>query len=579
MATYRSGTLTFDPTFISAFVSSDPSIIGAPVPQSTIITGDDDVDYYIAGGRAGVGGAGGTLSVYDASDSTLAFSKGASTIRSEANAASITPPNERGDVNGGAVTVPETNYFAVIGGGAFGVTTDKRVIYYEINDSGSAVIVGGYAGSTGDLTEGGPDTAFGAAFSSFGWYSPQSTDPISTGSPLCFAFRNTIVVVPSIDEMIAETPIIENKTDHWEVKLMDISSSGFGSNIFTGLDDGPLLADFSRGFYIPFGSDQLFCTMFYGGDLEAHAAGTESTTNSYLDTYASTYEDGLISSVEIDFAAAATTASAFNFTTSFGSLEVAFHERFFNEDGSRAFPFPDDRLKFDGSAGTANTEYYSNPTVYPSDPNDYTAPWFLFFPRHYRGTGEAGYFGIRIFEWDPVTGIATFLDFGAGQVWNPGVDVNSALFSGIANIKWDRSTGALTAHITAVALGIRGHVIIDLGTFNAILNCAPVVDASFPTALTLFLNEEYSRDFSYFFESPEGVAMTYSATGLPPGISMATNGVLSGAIVSPATEGAVYTSTLLGVNSCGTTSGTLTFTVGTTVTAGGESFNFLHSGS
>lgn len=73
--------------------------------------------------------------------------------------------------------------------------------------------------------------------------------------------------------------------------------------------------------------------------------------------------------------------------------------------------------------------------------------------------------------------------------------------------------------------------------------------------------------------------MTYTASDLPPGLSMATDGTISGAAESPATEGAVYNTVVTASNECGAITVDVQFTIGTEVADGGPSFGFLHSGS
>lgn len=118
---------------------------------------------------------------------------------------------------------------------------------------------------------------------------------------------------------------------------------------------------------------------------------------------------------------------------------------------------------------------------------------------------------------------------------------------------------------------------IPLPTQRFVLPCIPTL--VFPIDdVTLFLGETYSRDYSLFFGSPGGRKNTFTASGLPPGLAIATNGVISGAVASPATEGQTYNVTITATNECGTVDGTFDITVGTTV-AGVDNFFFLHSAS
>ena len=111
-------TLNFNSLYISSVNQTNPNALGSGCAQSPIITGEDGEKYFISGGKSGIGGDPNVLVIRDASDCTVAFSKSAATIESEADAAGITAPG--GDIGSGivelrAVAVPDTPYIIVIG--------------------------------------------------------------------------------------------------------------------------------------------------------------------------------------------------------------------------------------------------------------------------------------------------------------------------------------------------------------------------------------------------------------------------------------------------------------------------------
>ena len=192
----------------------------------------------------------------------------------------------------------------MIGGSASGVSTDKRVLYYRINSGGTLTLDGGYAGRTGGLdVQGSPPGAAGDAYVAAGLI--ISGSPLSAPSrttipylyPIGVAYygesRSTVMVVPSINYAIANSPMLESGADHWANRELALSNAGFGANIFA-VEDGALgTANKSRGFFLPRGAGAFgsnFFQMFSTADLEAHDAGTETTTNTFLDANAGTYK-------------------------------------------------------------------------------------------------------------------------------------------------------------------------------------------------------------------------------------------------------------------------------------------------
>lgn len=475
---FSSGGLSLNPVFVSEYADTTPNYIREITPQSTIFSGEDGVRYYIGGGVAGIGGGGNTIYMHNAETGVLAFSLSASQMQTDADAAGVTTIPINNNLGHGsfataaAAVIPDTPYFIVIGGGAGGTSTSKRVLYYKINSSGNPEFVGGYAGRVGGLgVQFSPSNAAGDALTACGHIvtlpAGGAVNTIPYMYPIAVAYegegRSTVTVIPSINYIIANTPIVENIADNWLVKELSLASD-FDANILD-VNDGVALG--SRGFFLPRpGGGGRFAMMYFKTDLDAHVAGSETTTSAYLNANAPSYQSGLMSSIDITLA---TDSTAFGFTPSLGPKRIAFHGIIRDLTLAQAFPFADAEEDFDGSAGSATNNYYCNPSVYPSDLEDPLAPWFLFFPRIYRSSGDRDKLGIRVCSYDPVTDIMYDLDFEKGQLYEIGTDVDSDTNPSSANVWWDRQTGRLDLLIRSTSSGKRGLIVAKFGSFSPIL--------------------------------------------------------------------------------------------------------------
>lgn len=107
--------------------------------------------------------------------------------------------------------------------------------------------------------------------------------------------------------------------------------------------------------------------------------------------------------------------------------------------------------------------------------------------------------------------------------------------------------------------------------------CTPILKFPIPD-VTIFNDETFEKDYSYYFEAPSGITLTFTASGLPSGLSMSTKGVLSGSFTGQ-TEGSTIAVTVTATNSCGIISDSFDITVGTVTANGAESYCTMHSGS
>lgn len=480
--------LTFSSTFKSEVRSTTPNAIGVPNPQSAIIFGEDGIRYYILGGNSGVGGGGNTVEIFNADTGVLAFTKLNTDALIDADALGITPPDPRGpSLEIAATTVPDTPYVLMITGGAAGVSTDKRILYYRITSASTLVLDGGYAGSTGGLNVqfSPPQSSAGDGFMAAGHVTSLGTE--GTNNTVAFKFpislawfgenRSTVFVCPSINFILQNTPVTENRTDHWFLRELPLSTN-FDSNVLDVEDSAGGDETRSRGFFLPRAEDRgsLFAMMFYVADLEAHDAGTQTVLSTYLQVNATANLTGLISSTRV---ALRGDTSVFSWTANMTGREIKKQDDFFLSDGvTSGFPFADDKENFAGVVGSALDNYYGNPSIYPSDTSDPDKPWYMFFPRFYREAGDRDKFGVRVIEWNPVTETTRELAFAKGQIFILGTDVNVDTLLVSGNILWDRATNDITLLLVSKPVGVRASIVTKFGSFIPTLETIQVVKAN-----------------------------------------------------------------------------------------------------
>ena len=506
---FLTGEVTSVPVVLSQNRQVTPNPLAAGFsPQQVIITGEDGVDYYIGGGVEGAGGDGDNLKIHRVSDGVVAIDKAEADVFTDAESAGIVPVG--GSVgsppghNIHGIPIPETPYIIVVHRGDAGVSTDRRVLYYKINSSGVLELVGGYAGRTDGLDVlFSPLTGPGNQIRGAGHVIAQGTDGDNNSIPFKYPYaiafigfrgspnpiRSSIVVLPSINYILQNSPITENIPTPWLIREQQLSTVGYGNNIFD-VQNGPNGSSTrSRGFFLPrpdFRGSRFF-QMFYRGDLIAHDAGTATVANSFLTANATANLTGLVSSVEVRLNPVLTSTDGFGFQASLTNMEVSSNARFVQADGSTAaFPFPDDGQNFDDTGDFPNANFYGNPSVYPSDINDPMKPWLLFFPRYYRN--NAGSLGVRIFQWDPRREKAFLVDFERQAVFTPGSDGTNADTNPIEGvITWDRATGKIRMTVSGAGSGQKSITVLEFGNFvpeNASVVEAQAVDGILGCAYT-----------------------------------------------------------------------------------------------
>jgi hypothetical protein len=204
--------------------------------------------------------------------------------------------------------------------------------------------------------------------------------------------------------------------------------------------------------------------MWFTEDLEQYAAGTPAVANAFLTANAPTYVTGLVTAVEVETTADST---IFGFTPSLTSTTTSVNNTIQTLAGGSAFPFSDDKKTFAGAGSTALLCYYNNPSVFPSDEDDPAEPWFVFWPRVDRTVRDE--IGVRVFAWYPATQIMQELDYGVGQVFTLGVDVNSLTDPHAVSVTWDRTTKEVLLLMKNEDASASSLIVSSLGTFDPVL--------------------------------------------------------------------------------------------------------------
>ena len=483
--TFAPGGLTVSPSFLAEYYQTNPNAISDIPPFNAPFLGEDGVYYYLSDGRAGTGGGAGSFYVHSYATGAVVATLTGTTARADAIAGGVVPSAGWLGTGGSldvSFNIPGTPYIVGFFATGFGVTIRRGILYYKVDSGGSVVFVGGYAGGNDGLGQQfNPqnDAVVGGGFIlNFGVSGVNNDAQFKYPFAVAF-YRGTafdpmlssVIVIPSINEVLANTPLVDAVS--WASKIDSVGGAGFGDSIFYTTDLPGALPQHSRLFALPRSDGSAALSMmFYRADLEAYDAGTEAVANTFLSTYAPTYPTGLVSTLDISLSADG--SLAYGFAASLGSLTTAINSTFLTDGGAAAFPFPDDTENYDGSAGTAANNFYGNPSLYPSDAADPTAPWLVFFPRFYRNGTDRDKIGLRIFEWDPINETLRLLDFGKDQVFTLGVDVSSNTSCYAAAVLWEESTGNIKMLLRSTEFGARAYITLDYGTFAPI----PQVDVA-----------------------------------------------------------------------------------------------------
>ncbi len=382
---------TNNPSFLGENRETGTSRFGSlPGGAAGFIKGLDGKSYFIGGGVDQVSGQGDDVLIFDASDCSLAFTLTSAQVDTDCDTLGLIPPGGELAVSGNIMfaAVPETPYFVGIIAAESGVDSEQTMVYYRVEADSTLTLVGGYATDEDallDHVESSGDNIAAVGFLNTARYQGEEKGvPYEYPIAICWGVRGdtaTYFIMPSINYVLDNPLVLQSATDPFEDVYQQFTSSNLDTSIFN-LGDGPNGNINSLGFILPnFTDGGKMYQYYFRGDLAAFIAGTESNANTHLDSAATGNASGLISSVNLSsFSRSGLTIGLEGII---GPVVDNENSRFVDgsDDTTSVFPFDDDGEDFDGNSVSANTAYYCNPTVYPSDFNDITKPWFCFWPK------------------------------------------------------------------------------------------------------------------------------------------------------------------------------------------------------
>lgn len=482
------GGLRFSPRFVSQHYAT--SRVLWPCPQSAIIKGEDGRRYYNR--REMRGDPEPVCVLVDADTGLDAITLLAADAYAAVVAAGIVPSggwysanNLRATGTGAFFTLPGTPYLISFWSQASGVSSKHGFAYWKINAAGALELVGGGATSGDGIdVQFDPNKPVAAGLvtdaAPYGSGEIYYTQPIAAAYDTSggFATRpSAMIVLPSINYVAANTPIVDSAGTPWLSRGVDVGAMFVDDNILR-LNDNPGSERLSRAFFLP----GRFCQLFYKYDIERHIAGTASVTSAWLAARATANPGGLMSAFSLSWTADVNDLwgghpAASGVTDGFGRV-------FLNPDGTEAYPFADDTLNPDDTVGTSSKTYYCQPTVYPSDPNDKASPWLVFFPKVFGDTGFETYAGVKVFAYYQ-SGYAELIAEASGQLFASFPSGAADHRAAAINVAWDRDSGKLTLLMSCYALGEASFTVADFGWYNPVIDESGVNGASTGEALKL----------------------------------------------------------------------------------------------
>ena len=437
-----------------------------PVANSAFLLGEDGKRYCLKN----VGAGNFAIQLWDVDNGVDGDLKTATNCFDDAQVEAAAP-NEPGGTwqangqTGAAVIIPGTAYVLFFGVAAAGATTDRYVCYYRVDSTGQLVLDGVYATGDGTLnvqfSPGQDNEAISATGHLFTLPTESSTGNYALEYPIAVAYngegRSTICVVPAIQYVLNNSPVVVNGTSLWlGGNESNLALVGMETTLTVDAYQGQ---NTSRGFFLPatglLGSTRAYF-LWHPSDVTEHASGAPAPAAPWLGTYSPLYPDGFISSVRVtggDY-----TGQDSNVSNAVASVNADFE--------GVAYPFPDIGLKYDDTAGSSADNFYLNPSVFPYDETDPFGDWVVFFPRLYRAAGDRDKLGVRSYRYNPKTQKFTHLSFARGQLYILGTDVASDFNPEFVSLYWDRDTGDIIANVNGIDGTGSYSIVARFGTFT-----------------------------------------------------------------------------------------------------------------
>lgn len=493
------GTLTFDSGFISTIVSADWSTPDQPLtglPTGGFLKGEDGRFYYLL--RSSPTVKNWRIVRADTSASFMSLLSGdLDTILEDNIEGSSLYPNfivSTPDWTGG-IMWPESPYFMLQGdfqfdqGGTLADWLYFANLWFKINTSGEIEFVNGALVNADFALAYAPGQILSVPHTVGGmWVKGRNYRELSLVSPFCpgeipilVAYSDTTAGDGTADPQL----VIHNppSPSFNFVRTEETYGTGFPHSRGTfelGIMHSPTLDDSTQlddSFFVPrgeitFASNAFFLPVFDGTQYYARGVVNDGSVmlcryvglkelenanagqidnNSVIDGYAATYPDGFILGMRIK-----TVRNNDLQDSTWGSAEWRYNVDLLAESSNETapeilnsvfpnFPFTESGFNFDDTVGSTGDDY-SNPSVFPTDMDDVTKPWLIFFPFIYASENRPNYSRLKVYEWDPKTLKARLMGDEKGKLFklnnesNPDINVGTTDTMKNISIHWDRET-------------------------------------------------------------------------------------------------------------------------------------------
>lgn len=361
--------------------------------------------------------------------------------------------------------LPDTPYFYIYNKEQDGFHIGHCIILYKINSDSEIEIVGGLLKRT-EVTG---DFFFNHVFAVGKEGQGRNSDQVLVAFSEASGTDDTpyLGTLPSTDAMTGTFTVDTTTADSFGPHVTSLVTQFDDQFWDTSTHrDTPYM---QRAFFVPIkssGSEWRTRLMSYVGRAEVQwNLDNPANVNGspYIEAQGATYPNGFLVSVEI--------------APNTGAISGPFIENcnFRTLTDTSALPFSDAGDHKDGTTGDSGDDYM-NPNVFKSNNDNAFEPWLLMWPRvYYNETPDLDpigtYIGIRIMEWNPITGEARDTEFKQGATFDPVVDFSASRYTNnpkMCNIFWDRSTNNISyASVYTAGDSIGNNLVFaDIGSYT-----------------------------------------------------------------------------------------------------------------
>ncbi len=360
-----------------------------------------------------------------------------------------------GTRNGTAFIIPGTQYFIALGQYSYTSGSPNAAIlvsYYKINSSGVREHVGGFVdwrNSVSTVTHI-IDVQKHAAVGFLGQGRPLLDD-------ILLGFKDnddfpSILRLPDITSQIAsgfEAFDPGNATTGWGLRQTQVTA--WGTHFFHSTRGGTGQEDpyQNQGFFLPTrrgnGWGSYLASYVPMSTCQAELAATASPSSSYILAQTTEYPSGFMTAIHY-------TADPSGKGGTITSPEF-FNCRWRDSSSTAMIPFADAGKDKTGAVDDFQDDYLC-PSVFPTDTTDALKPWMVFFPRQYYNRPDledsGTFMGVRIFQWSPVSGTATELDYKEGSLFDITTELGVSKYTNnpaSIYVHWNQTTNAIQLQI------------------------------------------------------------------------------------------------------------------------------------